>query len=639
MYRFFHTAGATPRILFRFLFPLILLVFIFSLPAFGQNTLLQLRRSILGRHENDPARNEALADQLNENGLADEAVFYYQRTLELRPDSASCRIKLARLLKKSGDLNGAVETYKQLIQQFPTDESLVEELAEIFAEQNNFDGAVETYRNFFHENCDIQKRIDCIARLADLALSCDQLPRLLDCLGNEDFAVSSPQEKVLLTARALIQGRRRAEARTLLEEARKEPISPENEAVPFFPVLLLQIAEEESDWNAAVTYQKEISRTAPSPENQKRLDALLQRQSESFDAHIPSYRANPSLFIQDLARLLRDPVSREGAKRFAVSFLKEIPLSEINANSFDGISLLFREFLFPNRKDWNDAVSLWKHLWGGDSEFSADCRPALAETLIGIDPKLAKEFTAELRNIMLHPAGLASTGYWSASGRESLLKTFLDSLPDTVLSELSSSESTDDELELRLHAAVSFRRGDSKEGLRLAQRLPPPKRETLSADWALFREMENSSSWETQEFLAAAYRDRIPLVAGFPDEKDVTEHYRKAAAASKNPNLCGEAAAPLLDELETCFKLAEQTDLHGNTTQTDPQTGETVSINIYELLNRMLESARELQKLGLSKEVAKRYHRYGEGKRWWREEEGQGIFYFEELKTIIEDSE
>ncbi|MGI5830956.1 MAG: tetratricopeptide repeat protein [Thermoguttaceae bacterium] len=627
--------------LFFFLFPL------FLCATESGDLVHHLKQDILGRRENDPARNRRLADTLDRQGLPDDALLYYRRAVELAPESFPNRLALARALKKTGNIEESIPVYVAACELSPDNVPCARELAGLLEEMGRIEEAETVYWKLITGIPDTLSRLGVVSRLAALSERHQRTERLLSEISESSLFLTS-KERALAYSQVFFQAKRFAEAQQVLEEELESEWRSGVAADPLLLARLIDIASEAEKPGDDLKYNRLRAELYPTAENRRQLEASEERFRHSFRGREASYRAEPKKFLDDLNASLLNPKTRNEAASFAIEFLPEISPEQI-ADSPEGVIRLFREELFPRPDRWRFAVSLWHPIRTGLRTLpdSDDLLRAFSATLIGVLPELGQNFTAELtEEFLAHPESDSFwDGYWTSDGWQSLFGTLLDSGAgtDLFLEKLTHGDFDTAAAEnvKRATAAIRFRRGDFSEARHLLQSgdfLDPPRIEWLHADWALFREMENDTEPPLLEFLTRLYRDRLPLAA--PEEREfVLTCYRRVASKSRNAVLLQEAAAPLLDKLERNFALAEKTDTGGNVRMVDPTTGEERSVNIYEILNELLDAATELQGLGLSKETAAMYHRYGEGKPWWTDQEGQGVFYFEKLKKIVEESE
>ena len=627
---------------------LVFLLFSSFLAAADSDLLVnRLRQEIIGTRENDPARNKRLAEILERQGFKEEALVYYQRATENAPDSVSCKLALARSLGNLGKIDETIRVYEEILKIEPNNERCADEMICFLESAGKVEEAEAFHWKLVAASKDTPARLSAANRLIDFAVRHRRTDHLLNDFQTQN-CFSSSAEKAIFLSQIYLQLGRKAEAYETLKEELSAALARDTPPAAILLDRLIHYAKQEEDIKNALEYSRILYRFYPTAENRHELEILENLFQDSPQKQYEYFSSHPDVFLDSLLKLLSNPQTRNEAASFAVSFLPKIPPEQL-ASSAEGIRFLFTNLLFPYPEKWEKATELWHTLWNHAQTHadSASLREELLRTLIGVPPQLGKIFAPELiEQFTADPeSDLFWEGYWSPQGWESLWETLLQSESDALLIsalERKTFDPSEQHAVQRAILTIDFHRGDfSKawENLLSSGLLDVPKPETLYADWTLLREMENDPLPSHQETLARLYRDRLPLVAGSPEEKFILLHYRKAVLASWNALLIEEAAAPLLETLERYFELAEQADDTGNVHTIDSKTGKNSDFNIYEILNTLLDTAIELKSLGLSDKTAALYHQYGEGKKWWTDLDGQGVFYFEELKKIIEEAE
>lgn len=614
--------------------------------AAGSDQLVdRLYREVVGEKENDPARNKRLADILERQGLREEALVYYKRAAENAPESVSCNLALARSLKDSDQIDEAILVYEKILQIAPENQRYTDEIINFLENAGRIEEAEAFYWKLITVSSDMTARLGVASRLAEFAVRNQKT----DQLGDEFHSHTSflpPSERAILRSQIDLQLGRNADARQILKEELSAELARNETPSSMLLARLVHVARQERDFENAREYSRMLYRLYPTAENRYELDISEDQFRNSPEKKQEYYVSHPEVFLDSLPQLLLNPQTRSETVSSALSLLPTITPEQLTS-SIEGVVILFTEVLFPHPENWEEAASLWHTLWNKIHTFpnSSPAQEKFLGILTGIPPQLGKRFVPELTERFIADPGapLFWNGFWSSQGWESLLGTLLQSEADTQLI-LHSLENRNfaPSIQQRAALAIDFSRGEfakAWETFQLSGILNVPHLETLSEDWTILREMEKDPLPAHQGVLTCLYRDRLSLVAGTADEKFVLVHYRKAAFASQNPVLLKEAAMPLLEKLEHYFKLAERTGGTGNITITDPETGKDSNLNIYEILNTLLDTALELKSLGFSDEIVVFYRRYGEGKEWWTDLEGQGVYYFSELKKIIEDTE
>ena len=636
--------------LFRLISPFLsaVLIFFFFIPAVKSDSFVeQLRSDVLGKREKDPERNRRLANLLDRQGLPDDALIYYRKAAELDPHSMVYKRELARSLKNLNRTDEAIEIYQSLFDTDPKDGQTATDLASLLEENGKIEESESIYLRLISETKDPLIRLGQISQLADFAVRHQRIEQLINAISDESF-IQDPGERALLLSQIYLQSRRFAEAFKVLEE---ELLREESDGkIPEQLLLdrLIDITQSTDDTTANIKYSRLRASLYPSGDNLKKAEESEQKYGESFDAKKEHYDAEPATFLNDLPNLLFDPKTRDNTLAFALSFIPKIPTEMID-EAFDGIPLLFREILSSRREYLESAIPLWKQLRSKLELLpGAERRKVeLYEPLIGIPPEMGKLFSEEMTEDFINflNEGVLWEGFWTSDGWKSLFETILESTNSEIISaKLNSGDNITAPTEdvLRANAILRLYQLDFSEQTHNLLRsidLRSTRTESLCADWTLLNMMKNDPDPELQRDLAEAYRARIPLTLNTSAEHFVVSEYRKAAVRSGDNDLIRSAVDPILKRLERNFCLAAQTDSTGNVVTTDPKSNGICIVNVYEILNELLDDAAELDSLGLSKDVAVMYHRYGEGKEWWTNQEGQGVFYFEELKKIVSKSE
>ncbi len=636
--------------LFRLISPFLsaVLIIFFFIPAVKSESFVeQLRSDVLGKREKDPERNRRLANLLDRQGLPDDALIYYRKAAELDPHSMVYKRELARSLKNLNRTDEAIEIYQFLFDNDPKDGKTATDLASLLEENGTIEESESIYLRLISETKDPLIRLGQISQLADFAVRHQRIEQLIKAISDESF-IQDPGERALLLSQIYVQSRRFAEAFKVLEE---ELLREESDGkIPEQLLLdrLIDITHSTDDTTANMKYNRLRASLYPNSDNLKKAEESQQKYGESFDAKKEHYDAEPVTFLNDLPNLLFDPKTRDNTLAFALSFIPTIPTEMID-EAFDGIPLLFREILSSRREYLESAIPLWKQLRSKLELLpGAERRKVeLYEPLIGIPPEMGKLFSEEMTEDFINflNEDVLWEGFWTSDGWKSLFETILESTNSEIISaKLNSGDNITAPTEdvLRANAILRLYQQDFSEQTHNLLRsidLRSTRAESLCADWTLLNMMKNDPDPELRRDLAEAYRARIPLTLNTSAEHFVVSEYRKAAVRSGDNDLIRSAVDPILKRLERNFCLAAQTDSTGNVTTTDPKSNGTCIVNVYEILNELLDDAAELDSLGLSKDVAVMYHRYGEGKEWWANQEGQGVFYFEELKKIVSKSE
>lgn len=636
--------------LFRLISPFLsaVLIIFFFIPAVKSESFVeQLRNDVLGKREKDPERNRRLANLLDRQGLPDDALIYYRKAAELDPHSMVYKRELARSLKNLNRTDEAIEIYQFLFDNDPKDGKTATDLASLLEENGTIEESESIYLRLISETKDPLIRLGQISQLANFAVRHQRIEQLIKAVSDESF-IQDPGERALLLSQIYVQSRRFAEAFKVLEE---ELLREESDGkIPEQLLLdrLIDITHSTDDTTANMKYNRLRASLYPNSDNLKKAEESQQKYGESFDAKKEHYDAEPVTFLNDLPNLLFDPKTRDNTLAFALSFIPTIPTEMID-EAFDGIPLLFREILSSRREYLESAVPLWKQLRSKLELLpGAERRKVeLYEPLIGIPPEMGKLFSEEMTEDFINflNEDVLWEGFWTSDGWKSLFETILESTNSEIISaKLNSGDNITAPTEdvLRANAILRLYQQDFSEQTHNLLRsidLRSTRAESLCADWTLLNMMKNDPDPELRRDLAEAYRARIPLTLNTSAEHFVVSEYRKAAVRSGDNDLIRSAVDPILKRLERNFCLAAQTDSTGNVTTTDPKSNGTCIVNVYEILNELLDDAAELDSLGLSKDVAVMYHRYGEGKEWWANQEGQGVFYFEELKKIVSKSE
>ncbi|MBR2694696.1 MAG: tetratricopeptide repeat protein [Thermoguttaceae bacterium] len=626
-----------------------ILVILSFVPAVrSDNFIEQLRRDVIGEYENDPERNRRLANILDRQGLSDSALPFFLRAAELDPQSIVCKKELARCLKKLNRRDEAIKIYQSIFDLAPNNSQIAWDLVSLLEESERFEESESILLRLIAGTEDRHLHLSQISQLTDLAIRHHRVEELLKTVSKESFIPNSC-ERALLRSQILIQCERLTEALQILEEELTREESSGEIPDPNILDHLVSVTFLTGNTTLNKKYSQLRADLYPTNENLREAEESQKRYNKCFAAKIEYYRAESSSFLQDLPHLLLNPHTRNDVIPFALSSIPVIQAEQVN-ESFNGIPLLFHEIFSSHREYSESAVSLWKLLRSRfvSSPSYEGNKEKLYLSLVGIPSEISKKFSDEMTAdfLFLLNRDILWEGYWTANGWKSLFETILDSVTDTksISIKLDSSDVTAGTTEktLRAKAVILFYQHDlSEQTYELLQSLNllSPHEESLKSDWTLFHAMKSIPEQKIQLDLAKAYLARIPLTVGTPDERFVVKEFQKASIASGDPNLINAATTPILERLERDFRLAAQTNSDGNATITDPETGDTHDIHIYEILNDLLDTAIELKTLGLSKEVVKMYHLYREGTKRWANQEGLGVFYFEELKKIVSESE
>jgi tetratricopeptide (TPR) repeat protein len=142
----------------------------------------QYRRA-LDENPRDPDACFEFAEFLHRNGKADEAVRWYERGLDIRPDSENiqARINLAVCLNGMKQFDRAVAVLTQAAAIAPTNPAVLFHLGENYQQQNRYHMAVDSYRQALEQAPDAAALYGSLARaqrsLGDLEAALANLER------------------------------------------------------------------------------------------------------------------------------------------------------------------------------------------------------------------------------------------------------------------------------------------------------------------------------------------------------------------------------------------------------------------------------------------------------------------------------
>jgi tetratricopeptide (TPR) repeat protein len=149
--------------------PSFLLFVAHSLPTSMRPTRLNLFRRIQGAHPADLWANQALGDDLYENGKPAEAVRYLTAALALRPDNPGLYLNLGDALKNAGELGAAITAYQRSIALAPRYGAGHFAIAVCLEDEGRLKDAIAGYREALRIN---ENDFDARSRLS-LALKAD----------------------------------------------------------------------------------------------------------------------------------------------------------------------------------------------------------------------------------------------------------------------------------------------------------------------------------------------------------------------------------------------------------------------------------------------------------------------------------
>jgi tetratricopeptide (TPR) repeat protein len=85
-------------------------------------------------------------------GNLDEAIDWYKKTLEIKPDSAEVQYNLANVLLRKGEFDEAISCYQRAIELRPGDADIHSNLGTALLQKGALDGAIDQYRQAIELN-------------------------------------------------------------------------------------------------------------------------------------------------------------------------------------------------------------------------------------------------------------------------------------------------------------------------------------------------------------------------------------------------------------------------------------------------------------------------------------------------------
>jgi tetratricopeptide (TPR) repeat protein len=244
--------------------------------AAAQRRLADLDRRSRGEHIGAVARLEARL------GRREQALEAGRQLLAADPNNPETYKAFAELCFQLGEAEEGLQTLRRAARVNPGETQVLLTLAGALADRFRTAEAIELYWRAFDRATALDDRLAVVPRLADLYLQTNQFDRLLERLQRGERDPDRPdrlRERTLCVAQA-------HQAAGDLGAARRE-LAALLGTNPRDTQLLRQLtglAESENDLAAAISYQRQVVKVAPSKDEEGRLAQLLLRHGEGEEA-------------------------------------------------------------------------------------------------------------------------------------------------------------------------------------------------------------------------------------------------------------------------------------------------------------------------------------------------------------------
>lgn len=200
--------------------------------------------------------------------------------LEAAPGNPEHYEFFAQLCFQLGKSDEGLDALRRAVRVNPSDTKIILTLADNLATAFRSEEALEMYWRAYEKAPTLDEKVGVAAKLAEISILLGKFDRMLARLKNQDrqgSAEAQPRDVAICTAQAFTTagdlGSARAELERLLASNARDPQILQQ---------LAKLTEEESDFEAAARYQRQLAELVVSDENSAKLGELLMRAGE-FD--------------------------------------------------------------------------------------------------------------------------------------------------------------------------------------------------------------------------------------------------------------------------------------------------------------------------------------------------------------------
>ena len=223
---------------------------------------------------------QAVAKLEQRLGRKDQALQAGRDVLAASPGNPEVYKFFADLCFQLGDQDEGLEALRRSVRANPSDPAGLLTLANALAERVRQGEAIELLWRAFEKTNELEGRLSIIDRIAQLYLENNQFDRLMERLERERREAEKAREMTLCIAQAYATAGDLGTARQQLER-----LLTENTRDTHLLGQLATLCDQESDFAAAVKYQRQLTAAAPNNyDHQLKLAQLLTKSGESDEA-------------------------------------------------------------------------------------------------------------------------------------------------------------------------------------------------------------------------------------------------------------------------------------------------------------------------------------------------------------------
>ncbi len=241
----------------------------------------------------------------------------------------------AQLCFQQGEPEEGFEALRKAIRINPTEPQLLTVLAAALAQQFKTAEAIELYWRAFEKLDQIDEQVELISKLTDLYLQQNQFEKLTSRLERARQSEEQRRAMTICLAQAYFVANEFARARSELESL-LESETRDTELLQ----QLSKLCEQDQDLDAAIAYQRQIVRVAPSVETEMRLAQLYTQNGRLEEARELIVRHSQQ--DDDPVRLLRSVDSLQNQRQYEAVLSITEPLLRAQPENWE---LLYREGL------------------------------------------------------------------------------------------------------------------------------------------------------------------------------------------------------------------------------------------------------------------------------------------------------
>ncbi|MCR9201065.1 MAG: tetratricopeptide repeat protein [Planctomycetaceae bacterium] len=238
-------------------------------------------------------------------GQFERAVSAGETLLEAAPANVANYQFVADMCLDLGQVERAGEILNRCVQANPSSVAALQALGEHLGQRFRTAEAIDAYWSALEQTTDPQRRQTILTSLADLATRSGRFPELVSRLRRWSSRLSASEAARNMAIALRAGGSLGAAKKLLLAEHRRSPRDVETLKA------LVQLAEQEEDFTAAVTFQQQLFSVSRSQEAENRLGSLIVRAAESsrdLETWVRESRVDlpATVVVQQVDRLLQE---------------------------------------------------------------------------------------------------------------------------------------------------------------------------------------------------------------------------------------------------------------------------------------------------------------------------------------------